>query len=80
MTICSIKKKKTFFTRTLFSEWIIEMDHHECTTCGGVGCFSTDQSEAELLYFCSLFFSAKKPFKKQNVYFGVGGWVGLGLG
>jgi hypothetical protein len=30
MTICSIKKKGNFFTLTLFSEWIIEMDHHEC--------------------------------------------------
>jgi hypothetical protein len=27
-------------------------------------CFSTDQSEAELLYFYSLFFSVKKPFPK----------------
>jgi hypothetical protein len=29
-------------------------------------CFSTDQSEAELLYFYSLFFSVKKPFKKPK--------------
>jgi hypothetical protein len=34
------KKRETFFTQTLFSEWIIEMDHHECTTGGGVGCRS----------------------------------------
>jgi hypothetical protein len=32
-------------------------------------CFSNDQSEAELLYFCSLFFSVKKPFKKTKVFF-----------
>jgi hypothetical protein len=30
-------------------------------------CFSTDQSEAELLYFYSLFFSLKKPFQKTKV-------------
>jgi 1,2-phenylacetyl-CoA epoxidase catalytic subunit len=35
MTICSIKKRKTFFTQTLFSEWIKEMDHHECGWRGG---------------------------------------------
>jgi hypothetical protein len=29
-------------------------------------CFSTDQSEAELLYFYSLFFSVKKPFQKTK--------------
>jgi hypothetical protein len=32
-------------------------------------CFSADQSEAELLYFCSLFFSVKKPFQKTNIVF-----------
>jgi hypothetical protein len=26
----------------LFSEWIIEMDHQECTTGGGVGCTSDE--------------------------------------
>jgi hypothetical protein len=36
------KKRKTFFTLTLFSEWITEMDHHECTTGGGVGCTSDE--------------------------------------
>jgi hypothetical protein len=35
MTICSIKKRKTFFTQTLFSEWIIELDHQECGWRGG---------------------------------------------
>jgi hypothetical protein len=30
--------------------------------------FSTDQSEAELLYFCSLFFSVKKPFQKTKPF------------
>jgi hypothetical protein len=29
-------------------------------------CFSTDQSEAKLLYFYSLFFSVKSQFKKQT--------------
>jgi hypothetical protein len=29
------KKRKTFFTQTLFSEWIKEMDHHECRWRGG---------------------------------------------
>jgi hypothetical protein len=29
--------------------------------------FPTDQSEAELLYFYSLFFSVKKPFQKTKV-------------
>jgi hypothetical protein len=31
-------------------------------------CFSTDQSEAELLYFYSLFFSVKKPFQKTKSF------------
>jgi hypothetical protein len=31
-------------------------------------CFSIDQSEAELLYFYSLFFSVKKPFQKTNPF------------
>jgi hypothetical protein len=31
-------------------------------------CFSTDQSEAELLYFYSSFFSVKKQFKKTNTF------------
>jgi hypothetical protein len=30
--------------------------------------FPTDQSEAELLYFCSLFFSVKKPFQKTKMF------------
>jgi hypothetical protein len=30
MTICSIKKIGKLFHTNLFSEWIIEMDHHEC--------------------------------------------------
>jgi hypothetical protein len=29
--------------------------------------FPTDQSEAKLLYFCSLFFSVKKAFQKTKV-------------
>jgi hypothetical protein len=33
MTICSIKKRKTFFTQTLFSEWIKEMSHYSCMSC-----------------------------------------------
>jgi hypothetical protein len=32
-------------------------------------CFSTDQSEAELLYFYALFFSVKKPFQKTKTFF-----------
>jgi hypothetical protein len=35
MTICSIKKRKTFFTRTLFSKWIKKMDLHKCGWRGG---------------------------------------------
>jgi hypothetical protein len=31
-------------------------------------CFSTDQSEAKLLYFYSLFFSVKKPFQKTKIF------------
>jgi hypothetical protein len=34
--------KKPFFTQTLFSKWNIEMDHHECTTGGGVGSTSDE--------------------------------------
>jgi hypothetical protein len=29
------KKQGNFFTQTLFSEWIIEMDHHDCRWRGG---------------------------------------------
>jgi hypothetical protein len=30
-------KKGKLFHANLFSEWIIEMDHHDCTTGGGGG-------------------------------------------
>jgi hypothetical protein len=52
------------------SDWLIEKNSEENKKnlyhFFFLHCFSTDQSEAELLYFCSLFFSVKKPFQKKN--------------
>jgi hypothetical protein len=34
----------------LFSAWIIEMDHHECTTGEGLGCTSECFSERDVSF------------------------------
>jgi hypothetical protein len=35
---------KNFFTQILFSEWIIEMDHHDCTMGGGGWGYTSDET------------------------------------
>jgi hypothetical protein len=48
------------------SDWPVEKTEKKIKNFFTV--FPTNQSEAELLYFCSLFFSVKKPFQKTKTF------------
>jgi hypothetical protein len=57
------KKRKTLFTRTLFSELIKDMDHHKCGWRGG------SKSDKTSLWFTRKKMSVKKVFFLMNKRF-----------